>query len=70
MDEMKIQSDWTKAIITKIIGKLIKSKLGVDPKINLGDIYVSIGETNAEIAFAGSVTVEKSELYGLIKKLL
>lgn len=70
MDEMNITSDWTKLVITKIVKKIVKDKIGANPEINLGDVYVRIGDANIEVSFAANVKVGKSEVYELLKKKL
>lgn len=70
MDEMNITSDWTKLVITKIVKKIVKDKIGANPEINLGDVHVRIGDANIEVSFAANVKVGKSEVYELLKKKL
>ena len=70
MDEMLIQSNFTKSIIVKLITKLLKSKLGIDPKIDLGDIHVVIGEKTADINLSLNAKVDKGELFKAVSKVM
>lgn len=63
MDEMIIKSSWTKAILTKIICKLIKDKLGIDSKIDLGDISVCVGDKTVDIHLSLDAKVDKDKLF-------
>lgn len=70
MDEMNITSDWTKMVITKIIKKAVKDKIGINLDINLGDVYLRIGDANVELALSAQAKAEKSQVFDLLKKNL
>lgn len=70
MDEMHIKSNFTKDLIVKAVRRIIRSKLGIDAKIDLGDIDVSIGDQTADVSLSLHGSVNKSELFKVITSLL
>lgn len=70
MDEMNIKSNFTKDLIAKAICKIVKSKLGIEAKLDLGDLVVRIGDTDAIVMLSLGATVPKSELPKIMSKVL
>lgn len=71
MDEMRISSNFTKGIISKIVGKVINEKLGVNTSIGFASpIELTIDDNSARIHLDLSVSVPKEDLLKLIKDLV
>lgn len=70
MDEMTIKTSWTKALIAKIIRKIIKDKLGIEAILDLGDISVGIGEKTADVHISLDAKIDKNELGKLLNGLM
>ena len=70
MDEMHIKTLFTKKIITKIIYRLLESKLGITPNIDLGDIDIFIGEENVDVGLSFTVRMKKSQVGEMVSKLM
>lgn len=66
MDEMNIVSKFTTSIVSKIITKVLKNKLGYETSINLNEIRVKIDNDHAHICLDAEVDIEKSELARII----
>ena len=67
---MHIESDWTKAIITKIVTKIIKSKAGINSKIDLGNIDVEVHDGEVEVSLSAKAKIPKSELFKMLTEKL
>ena len=67
MDEMKIKSAFTTGLISKVLKKMLKKKLGVDIEICLNEIAVSVvdGKTHAHID--ADCELQKEQLLKLMK---
>lgn len=69
MDEMRIQTNFVKGIISKAIGKAIRDSLGCDISIQLNDLYVNHdkGMTRGDLNLR--VSLEDEQLSKLVEKL-
>ena len=67
MDEMKIKSAFMTGLISKVLKKMLKRKLGVDIDICLNEVSVSVvdGKTHAHID--ADCELQKEQLLKLIK---
>lgn len=67
MDEMKIKSAFTTGLLSKVIKKILKRKLGVDIDICLNEITLSVvdGKTHAHID--ADCELQKEQLLKLMK---
>lgn len=66
MDEMNIVSKFTTSIVSKIVTKILKNKLGYDASIKLNEIRVKIDNEQAHIHLDAEVDIDKSELTRII----
>lgn len=64
-DEMKVRSEFLKGILSSLVTKALKKKLGQEIKVGVGDVTVKIGET-AQVHLEVDAEMPKNEL----KKLL
>jgi Neuraminidase (sialidase) len=69
MDELKIVSQFTKSIISKIIRSFITKKIGGDIGISIQDINVSIDDDKAKIHIDVDAEIDKNELKKIIKNI-
>lgn len=69
MDELKIVSQFTKNIISKIIRSFITKKIGGDIGISIQDINVSIDDDKAKIHIDVDAEIDKNELKKIIKNI-
>lgn len=69
MDELKIVSQFTKGIISKIIRSFITKKIGGDIGISIQDINVSIDDNKAKIHIDVDAEIDKNELKKIIKNI-
>lgn len=71
MDEMVIRSEFTKGIITKIITKTIKDKLGITPEIIFNNpISVKKDGGSVEVHLNIDASVSVDDLSKLLKDLV
>lgn len=61
MDEMRISSKFTRAIISKLLRTMIKKKLGYDADIQLNELLVTIddGQVHAHVSADADLTKEE-----------
>lgn len=68
MDEMKIKSAFMTGLISKVLGKMLKKKLGVDIVIDLNEIsIVSIDNGKIHAHISTDCEVPKEQLLKLMK---
>lgn len=69
MDEMKIKSAFMTGLISKVLKKMLKRKLGVDIDICLNEVVVSVvdGKTHAHID--ADCELQKEQLLKLMKEM-
>lgn len=69
MDELKIVSQFTKGIISKIIGSFVAKKIGGDIAVSIQDINISIDDNKAKIHIDVDAEIDKNELKKIIKNI-
>ena len=71
MDEMKIGSKYMQGILTKVIHKVVKKKLGVDAELQFNDpITVTFDGEKAHLHLNADATLDKTDLDKLLKDLI
>ena len=66
MDEMKITSKFTTNIVSKIITKILKQKLGYNAELKLNAIKINLDDEQAHIHLDVDVDISKEELLRII----
>ena len=69
MDEMKIESKWTRGIASLLIGKAMRKKLGYDVDVQLNHFRTTILEEKAHVHLDIDLELSKEELDKLIKRI-
>lgn len=67
MDEMNIVSKFTTNMISKIITKFLKQKLGYDVIVKMNEIKLNIDDGQAHIHLNVDANIDKSELTRIVK---
>lgn len=71
MDSLMIKSDFVKSIITSIIMKIMKKKLGISPLVSFeGPIKFEKDSNYADLDFHVHVTAQMSDISAILKKYL
>lgn len=66
MDEMKITSKFTTNIVSKIITKILKQKLGYNAELKLNTIRINLDDEQAHIHLDVDADINKEELLKII----
>ena len=66
MDEMKITSKFTTNIVSKIITKILKQKLGYNAELKLNAIRINLDDEQAHIHLDADADISKEELLKII----
>lgn len=66
MDEMKITSKFTTNIVSKIITKILKQKLGYNAELKLNAIRINLDDEQAHIHLDVDADISKEELLKII----
>lgn len=66
MDEMKITSKFTTNIVSKIITKILKQKLGYNTELKLNAIKINLDDEKAHIHLDVDADISKEELLRII----
>lgn len=69
MDEMTIKSSFTRAIISKLLNRMVKKNLGYDANIVLNGFAVKITEEKAHVHVDADAAVSKDELTKILQKV-
>ncbi len=69
MDEMTIKSSFTRAIISKLLNRMVKKNLGYDASIILNGLTVRITDEKAYVHVDADATVSKDELTKILQKV-
>lgn len=69
MDEMRVSSKFTTGILSKLLERVIRKKLGFDVAFNLNEVDVTISNGKAQIHLDAFADVEKDELMKLLEKV-
>lgn len=70
MDELKIKTGFMKKIISSIVSKTIKKKVGVDAAIKVEDLNITFDEKQAHIKISIEGGISKEDLNALINKFI
>lgn len=70
MDELNIVSGFTRTIVSKMVGKILKTKTGSDIDIRFNHIRATIVEDRACIHVDLDADISKSDLMNLMKNLV
>lgn len=69
MDEMTIKSSFMRAIISKLLNRIVKKDLGYDANIILNGLTVRITDEKAYVHVDADVTVSKDEVTKILQKV-
>lgn len=67
MDEMKLVSGFTRGIVSRILRKVLKKKLGYDILVDLNRMEVSVCEDKIQVRLDICAELSKAELEKLLK---
>lgn len=67
MDEMKLVSGFTRGIVSRLLRKVLKKKLGYDISVDLNRMEASIGEDKVRVRLDICTELSKTELEKLLK---
>lgn len=67
MDEMKLVSGFTRGIVSRLLGKVLKKKLGYDISVDLNRMEASVGEEKVQVRLDIYAEFSKAELEKLLK---
>jgi len=65
VDEMIIRTGFAKRIISSVVEKMVRKKLGKNVEMNLHDLHVEIGE-KARVSLSIDICMDRGELEKLI----
>lgn len=68
MDEMRIESTFTTAIVSKLISALLSKKLGYKICVRLNSFNTSIGD-EATVHLDADIAIDKTDIPKLLKEL-
>lgn len=69
MDEMRISSRFTRAIISKLLNRMVKKNLGYDVNIVLNGLTVTINDEKACAHVDADANLSKEELTKILQKV-
>lgn len=69
MDEMTIKSSFMRAIISKLLDRMVKKNLGYDANIILNGLTVRITDEKAYVHVDADATISKDELTKILQKV-
>lgn len=69
MDEMKIVSKFTTNVISKLVGMVLRKKLGYDVGIQLNEIKTTITDGKTHVHLDVDAELDKEELLKILKKI-
>ncbi len=67
MDEMNIVSKFMTGMVSKIITKVLKQKLGYDVKLRLNEIKITVTDGQTHLHLDADADIDKDELTRIIK---
>lgn len=67
MDEMKLVSGFTRGIVSRLLKKVLKKKLGYDILVDLNRMEASVGEDKVRVRLDICTELSKTELEKLLK---
>ena len=69
MDEMTIRSSFARAIISKLLDRMVKKNLGCDANIILNGFAIRITDEKAHVHVDADASVSKDELTKILQKV-
>lgn len=69
MDELKIISNFTRSLLSKLIGTVLRKKSGCEVDLKINNINATIIEGKTHIHLDLDIEMEKEELLKLLKKV-
>lgn len=69
MDEVKIISKFTRGVISKILGMVVRKKLGCKTEIQVNEMTATIVDGNTHVHLDVDVDLAKDELVKLLKNI-
>lgn len=69
MDEMTIRSSFTRAIISKLLNRMVKKNLGYDTNIIISGFAIKITDEKAHVHVDADASVSKDELTKILQKV-
>lgn len=69
MDEMTIRSSFTRAIISKLLERMVKKNFGYDANIIVNGFAVKIAEEKVYVHVDADASVSKEELTKILQKV-
>lgn len=67
MDEMKLVSGFTRGIVSRLLKKVLKKKLGYDILVDLNRMEASVGEDKVRVRLDICAELSKAELEKMLK---
>ena len=67
MDEMKLISGFTRGIVSRLLKKVLKKKLGYDILVDLNRMEASVGEDKVRVRLDICAELSKAELEKMLK---
>ena len=67
MDEMRINSKFTRAVISKLLRNTIKKKIGYDIDVDLEQLIITIDEGKAHAHVSADVDLSKEEFVKILR---
>lgn len=69
MDEMRINSKFTRAVISKLLRNTIKKKIGYDIDVDLEQLIITIDEGEAHAHISADVDLSKEEFVKILQNV-
>jgi len=69
MDEMKIVSKFTTNIISKLVARMLRKKLGYEVDIQLNEVKTTVTDGKTHIHLDVDAELEKEELLKILKSI-
>lgn len=69
MDEMKFISNFLNGTISKVVGCIIRKKIGVDPNIDIKEIHMTTTDNMIKIHLDLNAEMKKEDVTKLLKNL-
>ena len=69
MDEMKISSRFTRAVVSKLLKMMVKKKLGYEVDIQLNELTVRIDDEKAHAHVSADADLKKEELTRVLQTI-
>ena len=69
MDEMRINSKFTRAIVSTLLKKVVKKKFGYDANIILNELAITIDDGNAHAHVSADVDLGKEDFVKILQNV-